>query len=66
MTNKTDKELQQERLAADIKAYLKKGGVVKTYAHDAVSTQDSLDKKWSVKRKVEERVGRAQPLRNRA
>lgn len=56
MTNKTDKELQQDRLAADIKAYLKKGGVVKTYAHDAVSTQDSLAKKWSVKRKVEERV----------
>jgi hypothetical protein len=56
MTNKTDKELQQERLAADIKAYLKKGGVVKTYAHDAVSTQDSLYKQWSVKRKVEKRV----------
>ena len=33
MTTKTEKELQREQLAKDIKTYLARGGVVKTYAH---------------------------------
>ena len=32
MTTKTEKELQREQLAKDIKTYLARGGVVKTYA----------------------------------
>ena len=31
MTKKTEKELQREQLAKDIKTYLARGGVVKTY-----------------------------------
>ena len=33
MTKKTEKELQREQIAEDIKTYLARGGVVRTYAH---------------------------------
>ena len=32
MTKKTEKELQREKIAQDIKTYLTRGGVVRTYA----------------------------------
>ena len=32
MTKKTDKEIQRENLAEDIRTYLARGGIVKTYA----------------------------------
>ena len=32
MTTKTEKELQREKIAQDIKTYLARGGVVRTYA----------------------------------
>ena len=32
MTKKTEKELQREKIAQDIKTYLARGGVVRTYA----------------------------------
>ena len=33
MTKKTDKEIQRENLAEDIKTYLARGGVIKTYSN---------------------------------
>tara|TARA_R110000824_G_scaffold193414_1_gene375849 strand:+ start:358 stop:525 length:168 start_codon:yes stop_codon:yes gene_type:complete len=32
VTKKTEKELQREKIAQDIKTYLARGGVVKTYS----------------------------------
>ena len=33
MAKKTEKEMQREQIAQDIKKYLARGGVVRTYAH---------------------------------
>jgi hypothetical protein len=33
VTTKTEKEIQREQIAQDIKTYLARGGVVRTYAH---------------------------------
>tara|TARA_R110001606_G_scaffold48989_2_gene123960 strand:+ start:642 stop:824 length:183 start_codon:yes stop_codon:yes gene_type:complete len=33
VAKKTEKEMQREQIAQDIKKYLARGGVVRTYAH---------------------------------
>jgi hypothetical protein len=40
---KDEKDLQREKIARDIKAYLARGGVVKTYARDASAVEEKKD-----------------------
>lgn len=42
MTKKTDKELEREKIAEDIKKYLAKGGAVKKYDHGESTVFDPL------------------------
>lgn len=51
MTKKTEKELQREQIAEDIKKYLVKGGVVKNYSYGA-SVVDPLTKGWGLNPKI--------------
>ena len=57
MTKKTEKELQREQLAKDIKTYLARGGVVRTYIQNETATQDPLTKGWGLKPKIIRRKG---------
>ena len=51
MTKKTEKELQREQIAEDIKKYLAKGGVVQNYSYGA-SVVDPLTKGWGLNPKI--------------
>ena len=51
MTKKTEKEIQREKLAGDIKTYLAKGGVVKTYSFGE-SVVDPLTEGWGLNPKI--------------
>ena len=51
MTKKTDKEIQRENLAEDIKTYLARGGVVKSYA-SGESVVDPLTEGWGLNPKI--------------
>jgi hypothetical protein len=48
---KNEKEIQREKIAQDIKTYLARGGVVKTYPYGA-SVVDPLTEGWGLKPKV--------------
>ena len=55
MTKKTDKEIQREQIAEDIKKYLAKGGVVRTYAHgESVVEERKNNATWAKKLRVTE------------
>ena len=55
MTKKTEKEIQREKLAEDIKTYLAKGGVVKAYAYgESVVEERKNNATWAKKLKVTE------------
>ena len=51
MTKRTEKEIQREKLADDIKTYLAKGGVVKTYSFGE-SVVDPLTEGWGLNPKI--------------
>ena len=51
MTKKTEKEIQREQIAEDIKTYLAKGGVVKTYSYGE-RVVDPLTKGWGLNPKI--------------
>jgi len=46
-----EKEIQREKIAQDIKTYLARGGVVKTYPYGA-SVVDPLTEGWGLNPKV--------------
>ena len=55
MTKKTEKEIQRDKLAEDIKKYLARGGVVKTYAHgESVVEERKNNATWAKKLRVTE------------
>ena len=49
---KGEKELQREKIAQDIKAYLDSGGVVRTYNQNETAVKDPLTKGWGLKPKI--------------
>ena len=51
MTKKTEKELQREKIAQDIKTYLARGGVVKIYSCGE-SVVDPLTEGWGLNPKI--------------
>ena len=51
MTKKTEKEIQREQIAEDIKTYLAKGGLVKTYSYGE-RVVDPLTKGWGLNPKI--------------
>jgi hypothetical protein len=51
VTKKTEKELQREKIAQDIKTYLARGGVVKTYSYGE-SVVDPLTEGWGLNPKI--------------
>ena len=49
---KNEKELQREKIAQDIKTYLARGGVVRTYNQNETAVKDPLTKGWGLKPKI--------------
>ena len=47
-----EKEIQREKIAQDIKTYLARGGVVRTYNQNEAAAKDPLTKGWGLKPKI--------------